>query len=110
MGFGNPYGEEWSPSLVSTWVSKLSDMGVSIISLSDTVGAANTNDIKSIFSEVIPQYKHIEFGAHLHSKPYEWKEKLDAALKNCYSKFLRNLKGVLSDKQWIQFVCCYKGH
>jgi hydroxymethylglutaryl-CoA lyase len=93
MGFGNPYGEEWNPKLVSDWVSKISDMGISIISLSDTVGAANTEDIESIFSEVIPKYEHIEFGAHLHSKPYEWKEKLDAAFAGGCKRFDGAIRG-----------------
>lgn len=93
MGFGNPYGEEWSPEIVSAWVSKISDMGISIISLSDTVGAAKTKDIKAIFSEVIPSYQHIEFGAHLHSKPYEWKEKLDAAFAGGCNRFDGAIRG-----------------
>jgi len=40
MGFGNPYGDPWNPQIVSEWVSKLVDMGVEIISLSDTVGSS----------------------------------------------------------------------
>jgi hypothetical protein len=52
----------------------------------------------------------IRYAFHKELRELKLKEKLNAALKNCYSKFLRNLKGVLSDKQWAQFVCCYRGH
>ncbi|MEZ5199047.1 MAG: hypothetical protein R2764_22490 [Bacteroidales bacterium] len=38
MAFGNPYGDEWNPDIVASWVDKLYHMGVRIIPLSDTVG------------------------------------------------------------------------
>lgn len=79
MGFGNPYGDPWNVKIVSEWVKKLSDMGVRILSLSDTVGTANPSDITQLFAELIPAYPHMTFGAHLHTRPDEWKLKLDAA-------------------------------
>lgn len=93
MGFGNPYGEEWDLTIVEEWVAKLSDIDVKVISLSDTIGSAATEDIESIFKKAIPSYSHIEFGAHLHCKPYEWKEKLDAAYAGGCNRFDGAIRG-----------------
>ena len=79
MGFGNPYGDPWNTDIVASWVEQLASMGVETISLSDTVGSAKTDDIKGLFSSLIPAYPNIEFGAHLHTHPKGWKTKLEAA-------------------------------
>jgi len=67
MGFGNPYGDPWSPEIVSKWVEELIEMGVKIISLSDTVGSSTPLIITQLFSTLIPKYPEVEFGAHLHN-------------------------------------------
>ena len=79
MGFGNPYGDPWNVDIVGEWTERLSKMGVKILSLSDTVGTSNPENIKYLFSNLIPHYKDIEFGAHLHTTPDTWFEKVDAA-------------------------------
>ena len=79
MGFGNPYGDPWDVDIVGEWTERLSKMGVKILSLSDTVGTSNPENIKYLFSNLIPHYKDIEFGAHLHTTPDTWFEKVDAA-------------------------------
>ena len=79
MGFGNPYGDPWNVDIVGEWTERLSKMGVKILSLSDTVGTSNPENIKYLFSNLIPHYKDIEFGAHLHTTPDTWFEKIDAA-------------------------------
>ncbi len=85
MGFGNPYGDPWDASVVSYWTDKLSQMGVSIISLSDTVGTATPEIIGSLFGDIIPQYPEIEFGAHLHTHPALWHDKIESAFRaGCY--------------------------
>lgn len=81
MGFGNPYGDPWNVEIVGEWTQKLSDMGVKILSLSDTVGSSTPDVISYLFSNLIPQYPQIEFGAHLHTTPDKWFEKIDAAYK-----------------------------
>ena len=81
MGFGNPYGDPWNVEIVGEWTEKLSNMGVKILSLSDTIGSSTPEDISYIFSNLIPQYTNIEFGAHLHTTPTSWHEKIDAAYK-----------------------------
>jgi hydroxymethylglutaryl-CoA lyase len=81
MGFGNPYGDPWNVEIVGEWTEKLAKMGVKILSLSDTVGTSNPETIDYLFSNLIPAYPHIEFGAHLHTTPSTWHEKVDAAYK-----------------------------
>ena len=79
MGFGNPYGDPWNVEIVGEWTEKLSNMGVEILSLSDTVGSSTPDVIDYLFSNLIPKYPNIEFGAHLHTTPDKWFEKIDAA-------------------------------
>ncbi|MFD1614826.1 hydroxymethylglutaryl-CoA lyase [Gelatiniphilus marinus] len=81
MGFGNPYGDPWNVNIVGEWTERLHKMGVKILSLSDTVGTSIPENISYLFSHLIPQYPHIEFGAHLHTTPSTWFEKVDAAYK-----------------------------
>lgn len=79
MGFGNPYGDPWNVEIVGDWTEKLSGMGVKILSLSDTIGSSTPEVIDYLFSNLIPRYPEIEFGAHLHTTPTSWHEKVDAA-------------------------------
>ncbi|MCA0132342.1 hydroxymethylglutaryl-CoA lyase [Winogradskyella alexanderae] len=79
MGFGNPYGDPWNVDIVGEWTAKLASMGVKILSLSDTIGSSNQENITYLFSNLIPRYPNIEFGAHLHTTPSTWFEKIDAA-------------------------------
>lgn len=81
MGFGNPYGDPWSVEIVGEWTEKLAGMGVKILSLSDTIGSSTPEVIDYLFSNLIPKYPEIEFGAHLHTTPDRWFEKVDAAYK-----------------------------
>tara|TARA_R110001583_G_scaffold92351_1_gene234889 strand:+ start:268 stop:1125 length:858 start_codon:yes stop_codon:yes gene_type:complete len=81
MGFGNPYGDPWNVEIVGEWTEKLSKMGVKIVSLSDTIGSSTPEVIEYLFSSLIQKYPQIEFGAHLHTTPTTWKEKVDAAFK-----------------------------
>lgn len=93
MGFGNPYGDPWNVEIVGEWTEKLSEMGVTILSLSDTIGSSTPEDIDYLFSNLIPKYPHIEFGAHLHTTQDAWFEKIDAAFKaGCY-RFDGAIKG-----------------
>jgi hydroxymethylglutaryl-CoA lyase len=79
MGFGNPYGDPWNTEIVGEWTEKLAGMGVKIVSLSDTIGSSTPEAISYLFSNLIPAYPAIEFGAHLHTTPDSWFEKIDAA-------------------------------
>lgn len=93
MGFGNPYGDPWNEDIVANWTEKLSSMGVKILSLSDTVGSSTPEVIAYLFSNLIPKYTNIEFGAHLHTTPDKWFEKVDAAFKAGCLRFDGAIKG-----------------
>lgn len=93
MGFGNPYGDTWNVEIVGEWTEKLSKMGVKILSLSDTIGSSTPDVISYLFSNLIPKYPKIEFGAHLHTTPDKWHEKVDAAYKAGCNRFDGAIKG-----------------
>ena len=81
MGFGNPYGDPWNVEIVGEWTERLAEMGAKILSLSDTVGTSTPEVIEYLFSNLIPKYPEIEFGAHLHTTPTKWHEKIAAAFE-----------------------------
>jgi hydroxymethylglutaryl-CoA lyase len=87
MGFGNPYGEKYSPELVARWVERLSGVGIKILSFSDTVGVAEPASIKALYTHITPHFKEVEFGVHLHSHPHTRTEKLQAAFESGCSRF-----------------------
>ena len=87
MAFGNPYGDVWNSDIVINWTKKLGDLGVKIIALSDTVGVSNPENINYLFSNIIPEFKTIEIGAHLHSTKEKAQEKIDAAYKSGCKRF-----------------------
>ena len=93
MGFGNPYGDPWDVDIVGSWTERLSEMGVKILSLSDTVGTSTPDTITYLFENLIPKYPHIEFGAHLHTTPTQWHEKVDAAYKAGCRRFDGAIQG-----------------
>ena len=93
MGFGNPYGDPWNVEIVSEWTEKLSGMGVKILSLSDTIGSSTPDVISHLFSNLIPTYPAIEFGAHLHTSPSLWHEKVHAAFHAGCKRFDGAIKG-----------------
>jgi len=93
MGFGNPYGDPWNVEIVQGWVDKLADMGIRIMALSDTIGVSNPENISYLFSNLIPPFPDVEFGAHLHTTPDTWREKVDAAYLSGCRRFDGALKG-----------------
>src|SRR5690625_2698216 len=93
MGFGNPYGDPWNVDIVGEWTEKLFNMGVKILSLSDTVGTSNAETIDYLFSNLIPEFPEIEFGAHLHTTPDSWHEKVDAAYNAGCRRFDGAIRG-----------------
>ena len=86
MGFGNPYGDPWSPELVAQWSERLyKELGITIMALSDTIGVSNDETIRSVMNTVIPEFKNVEFGAHLHTTPHTFAEKVKATVESgCY--------------------------
>jgi hydroxymethylglutaryl-CoA lyase len=93
MGFGNPYGDPWNVEIVGNWTERLAKMGVKILSLSDTIGSSDPDNIEYLFSNLIPEYPEIEFGAHLHTTPSTWFEKIDSAYKAGCRRFDGAIQG-----------------
>jgi hydroxymethylglutaryl-CoA lyase len=93
MGFGNPYGDEWNVETVGKWTERLAKMGIKILSLSDTIGVSNAESISYLFRNLIAAYPMIEFGAHLHTTPDTWHEKIDAAYQSGCRRFDAAIRG-----------------
>lgn len=94
MGFGNPYGDEWSVEIAANRVQEIADLGVKIISLADTVGSAEAESIAFLFQKLIPQFPAIEFGAHFHALPEARKIKFKAAFDNGCRRFDSAMQGI----------------
>lgn len=94
MGFGNPYGDPYTPAIVLEWARKISGLGIRIISVADTVGLATAEQVYSTVSTLLENFSGHEIGVHLHSGPDNWREKLDAALKAGCMRFDGALKGI----------------
>ena len=93
MGFGNPYGDPWDVDIVGDWAHRMAEMGVRILSLSDTVGTSTPQVIDYLYSNLIPKYPEIEFGAHLHTTPSTWHEKINAAYRAGCRRFDGAIQG-----------------
>lgn len=93
MAFGNPYGDDWNTEIVGEWVERLAWIGIRKIALSDTIGTANPETIDYIFSYVIPQFPEVEFGAHFHTTPTNWKTNIEAAYRAGCRKFDSAVRG-----------------
>ncbi|AYA36481.1 hydroxymethylglutaryl-CoA lyase [Hymenobacter oligotrophus] len=94
MGFGNPYGDPWNPAVLGEFTEKLAALGVRVVALSDTIGASTPETIIPPFRELIPAFPNIEFGAHLHTTPTTWREKVDAAFEAGCRRFDGALGGI----------------
>lgn len=93
MGFGNPYGDPWNVDIVHKWTARLVDMGITILQLSDTIGVSNPESIQYLFSNLLPHYPEVEIGAHLHTEPHNWEEKIAAAYESGCRRFDGAIKG-----------------
>jgi len=93
MGFGNPYGDEYSAEIVAHWASEIAGLGIKTISLADTIGAAKSGEIESLFSVLIPEFESVTFGAHFHSTPESRIEKVAGAWKGGCRRFDAALNG-----------------
>ena len=93
MAFGNSYGENYHADIVAELTHKLHQLEIEIIALSDTIGVSEPDNIAPLFSTLITEYPTIEFGAHFHTNPDKWEEKVDSAYKNGCRRFDSAIKG-----------------
>lgn len=94
MGFGNPYGDPYDEDIVFEWVNRLVGMDIGIISLADTVGMATPEQVYDMTGYLVESFPGTEIGVHLHSRPDNWKEKLEAAWKAGCRRFDGAIKGI----------------
>lgn len=93
MGFGNPYGDDWNEEIVAGYTGKLTSLGISEIILADTIGISTPDKISSLFSLLTENFPRTSFGLHLHSRPEEAHEKLEAAIESGCKRFDTALRG-----------------
>lgn len=92
MGFGNPYGDEWSADIVIKWCELLySKLGIKIQALSDTIGIGTPDSIAYLFNALIPSLPNVEFGAHLHTVP----QYAEIIIKAAYDAGCRRFDGAI---------------
>jgi len=94
MGFGNPYGDEYSEEILLKWADEMISREIKIISLADTVGVATPDQISFALNTLVSKYPKTFFGVHLHTTPMNWKEKLKAAVDAGCQRFDGALKGI----------------
>ncbi len=94
MGFGNPYGDPYSPRLVNEWAGRIAELGVKIISIADTVGLATPALVQQVTASAIQAMPGIEIGVHLHSSPFNWQEKFKGAWNAGCRRFDGAINGI----------------
>ncbi|MGB1507122.1 MAG: hydroxymethylglutaryl-CoA lyase [Crocinitomicaceae bacterium] len=94
MGFGNPYGDDWSDEILFHWTKRLNDsFGASIIALSDTIGCADSKILPDLYKNLIASFPKVEFGAHLHVNPLYAQELISASYEGGCMRFDTAMKG-----------------
>ncbi|MNY08734.1 Hydroxymethylglutaryl-CoA lyase YngG [compost metagenome] len=94
MGFGNPYGDAWSPDLIATWSERLTQLfEVSRLSLSDTIGSATPELVNQVFSTISSEFSNIQISAHLHTLPENATKLTEAAYAGGCRYFEGAIKG-----------------
>jgi hydroxymethylglutaryl-CoA lyase len=94
MGFGNPYGDEYSEETLLHWADEMVKKNIKIISVADTIGVATPDQINFAFATLIAAYPQTEFGVHLHSTAANWQEKIEAAVEAGCKRYDGALKGI----------------
>ncbi len=94
MAFGNPYGDVWNPEIAINWCKHLQQMGIKFLPLADTIGCSTHENIKQLFSALIPEFENVEFGAHLHSNHATALEKIATAFSYGCRSFDVSIHGI----------------
>lgn len=94
MAFGNPFGEPWSPEVVENTLVWLNEIGVTTVSLADTIGTAEPKEVGDLFFTLKNVAAGIDLGIHLHSRPEGAGEKILAAYEAGCRRFDSTLTGL----------------
>lgn len=79
MAFGNPYGDAWNEDEIIEAMRNLEMLGITTISLADTVGLSGASNIASVVKPIVEEFDGLEIGVHLHSRREQASEKILAA-------------------------------
>ena len=93
MAFGNPYGDPWNSEIALEWTSKLHNLEIRQIALADTIGVSTPENIRYLFTHLIPVFPEVQFAAHLHSRKENAMEKIESAYDAGCRKFDSALQG-----------------
>lgn len=94
MGFGNPYGDPYSPEICAQWADRLAkDFDINILVPSDTIGSAEPTGILDLFKTLIASFAEVEFGAHIHTTPETALGKIDAMIESGVHRIDSAIKG-----------------
>lgn len=93
MAFGNPYNDPWDIDIIAQRTEQLADIGIKTISFADTIGVSNPENIEYVFKNIVPDFSFVEFGAHLHTHPDKWREKVEAAFNSGCQRFDGAIRG-----------------
>jgi hydroxymethylglutaryl-CoA lyase len=94
MAFGNPYDEPWGPEIVADALAWLEGIRVRTVSLADTVGTASPELVGELYRQVKDEFRGIELGVHLHSRPEDTETKILAAYEAGCRRFDSALTGL----------------
>jgi hydroxymethylglutaryl-CoA lyase len=94
MGFGDPYGVDWSLELLHVWVEKLKSKGISVIPLSDIMGDVTPQQITAVYTQLLNDFPDVEFGMHLHTLAGQEQEKIEAAWQAGVRRFDTVINGL----------------
>ncbi|HWV71699.1 MAG TPA: hypothetical protein VN040_08295 [Pseudosphingobacterium sp.] len=87
MAFGNPYGDTWSPELVSYHAKSLVSMGIKHLMLADTTGVSTPHNVTQLYEKLNKDFPDLDLGVHLHSQANAVKEKIKAAVESGCKRF-----------------------
>lgn len=94
MAFGNPYDDEYDEETILHWADEMVRRNINVISLADTVGLADPDQVYFALNTLIYAYPQVEFGVHLHSTAVNRQQKIEAALAAGCKRFDGALKGI----------------
>jgi len=94
MAFGNPYDEPWGPEIVADALEWLKAIRVRTVSLADTVGTASPELVGELYRQLKDEFRGIELGVHLHSRPEDAEAKTLAAYEAGCRRFDSALTGL----------------
>jgi hydroxymethylglutaryl-CoA lyase len=94
MGFGNPYADPWDEEEIIEALRNLEMLGITTISLADTVGLSDANKITAVIKPILEEFDGLEIGVHLHSRREQAQEKILAAYDAGCRRFDSALAGL----------------